>query len=124
MTFFTVINCIDGRVQLPVINHIMEKHDVEFVDSITEPGPVKYLSEKPASRTSRSILERLDLSIEKHDSRGIAIVAHYDCGGNPVDKEIQIDQLHRSAVFIKSQYSNLALYKIWVDSSWKVHIID
>ena len=39
MTFFTVINCIDGRIQLPVIQYLQQKYNVEFIDSITEVGP-------------------------------------------------------------------------------------
>ena len=44
-TFFTAINCMDGRVQLPVIKYVQEKFDILFVDMITEPGPILYLSE-------------------------------------------------------------------------------
>ena len=44
MTFFTVINCMDGRVQLPVINYLKQKFNVEFIDTITEVGPNKIIA--------------------------------------------------------------------------------
>ncbi len=43
--FGTVLNCIDGRVQIPVTNWLKENFDVDYVDLITEPGIDKVLSE-------------------------------------------------------------------------------
>ena len=45
MKFYTVINCMDGRVQLPVIKYLQKRFNVEYVDSITEAGPNLVLSE-------------------------------------------------------------------------------
>lgn len=45
MSFCTAINCMDGRVQLPVINFLMRRFSVEYVDSVTDAGPVKILAE-------------------------------------------------------------------------------
>ena len=39
MSFCTVVNCMDGRVQLPVIRYLQERFEVPYVDSITEVGP-------------------------------------------------------------------------------------
>ena len=44
-SFGTVLNCIDGRTQIPVINWIKENFNVEYVDLITEPGMDKIVSE-------------------------------------------------------------------------------
>ena len=38
MCFCTAVNCMDGRVQLPVTSYLQERFNVEHVDSITEPG--------------------------------------------------------------------------------------
>ncbi len=43
--FATAINCIDGRIQEPVIKYIQTTYGIDFVDLITEPGPNKILSE-------------------------------------------------------------------------------
>jgi len=66
MSFFTVINCMDGRVQLPVIEYIQKRFRVDYVDSVTEPGPIKYLADQQDSSTTKSILDRVKISLERH----------------------------------------------------------
>ncbi len=43
--FATAINCMDGRVQIPAIEWLKRRHQIDYVDMITEPGPNKILSE-------------------------------------------------------------------------------
>jgi len=43
--FVTVINCIDGRVQKPVINKFQKDYNADYIDMITEPGPNLILAE-------------------------------------------------------------------------------
>jgi hypothetical protein len=88
-TFCTAVNCIDGRTQLPIINWLSTRFDVEQVDLITEVSPVKELVLDSESAMAASINKRVDVSIRAHDSRGLAIVAHNDCAGNPVPDEEQ-----------------------------------
>ncbi|MEN6292607.1 MAG: carbonic anhydrase [Methanobacterium sp.] len=45
MTFATCLNCIDGRVQLPVINWIMKNYNVKYVDMITKAGMDGFLAD-------------------------------------------------------------------------------
>jgi hypothetical protein len=53
--FITVINCMDGRVQLPVIEWLKKNYKADFIDTITEPGPNKILSE----RKNRFLIESI-----------------------------------------------------------------
>ena len=92
MSFCTVINCMDGRTQIPVNNYMIGLLDVDYVDTITEPGPVKILSELQDSDLARSILSRVDISTNKHGSKCIALIAHHDCAGNPLAEEQQKEQ--------------------------------
>ena len=69
MIFCTAVNCMDGRVQLPVINYLKERFSANHVDMITEPGPNRILSELSASMIVNSIISRIDMSIQKHSSR-------------------------------------------------------
>ena len=69
--FCTAINCMDGRVQLPVIKFLMEEMKADYVDNITEPGPIKILAER-GERVS-AIRDRVDISVKKHGSRYIAV---------------------------------------------------
>jgi hypothetical protein len=44
--FVTTLNCIDGRVQLPVIRWIMAYYEVKYTDMITAPGMDGILADK------------------------------------------------------------------------------
>jgi len=121
MAFCTAINCMDGRVQLPVIEYLMKRLDVEYVDSITEPAPVKILSEQTDLVLLNSIFKRVSISIEKHGSRTIAIIAHVDCAGNPVDDDIHKKQLKDAAQTLQENFSGTEIVTLWIDANWDVH---
>ncbi len=121
MRFCTVINCMDGRVQLPVIHYLRKRWDAEYVDSITEPGPNLILAEHNDSPAAQSILNKIAISVEKHHSRGIAVVGHYDCAGNPAPKEDQIIHIQKAVRFLRRHNENLPVIGLWVDHNWEVH---
>ncbi len=118
--FATAINCIDGRTQLPVIEYLKSKFGVDYVDVITEPAPARIIAEAKSDIKLDSIRERLKISQEKHGSLHLAVVAHHDCAGNPVDKGIQLEQVQRSLRTIRSWIFKGALLGLWVDENWKV----
>jgi len=120
MSFCTAINCMDGRTQLPVNVYLREQLDVDYVDTITEPGPVRILAEEPDGETTKSILRRIDVSVKKHGSQCIAVVAHYDCTGNPAAEAEQRGQLDLAVRFIAAQYPGVRVLGLWVDSDWAV----
>lgn len=120
MSFYTAINCIDGRVQLPVINYLMKRFNVLYIDSVTEPGPVRILDEQADTALINQIVKRVEISVNKHKSIGIAIAAHYDCAGNPVLKNEQLKQLDSSVSYIKKLFPNMPVLGLWVDENWKV----
>ena len=123
MRFCTVINCMDGRVQMPVIRYLQNRFNADYVDSITEAGPDLILSETKDTIAVKTILDRLEISIEKHHSVGIAIVGHHDCAGNPVLKKDHITHIETAVDFLHQQYENLEIIGLWVDASWEVHEI-
>lgn len=118
MLFCTAINCMDGRTQLPVNEYLRRELDVEFVDTITEAGPVRILAEQQDSKEAHSILSRINISVGKHGSKTIAIVAHHDCAGNPLEKAEQLIQLESATKWISSKYPEVQIIGLWVDSSW------
>ena len=120
MKFCTVINCMDGRVQLPVITFLQKRFNAKYVDSITEPGPNLILSKQTDSYLVESILTRLKISVEKHKSVGVAVVGHYDCAGNPAKKDEQIQHVEESIRLIRQQYKELEIIGLWVDENWEV----
>ncbi len=112
--FCTAINCMDGRMQLTVINYLQKRFDAIHVDMITEPGPNKILAEGANSATVASIQRRIDISIKKHNSVGIGIVGHEDCGGNPAGKSEQFEQLKAARNFLQETYPTLPSIALWV----------
>jgi len=121
--FATVLNCIDGRVQLPVLEEVRSAFGVAYVDSITEAGIVKYLSDEIKSDQTRSILDRIEISVSKHGSQSIAVAAHYDCAGNPVDEDNQKVQLHQAVEFLKTQFPACEVICLWVGNDWAARCI-
>ena len=123
MKFVTAINCMDGRVQLPAIEWLKNKYNAEYIDMITEPGPIKTLDEDKNSCLVESIKNRIDVSVNKHLSRVIAIIGHYDCAGNPVEKEIQIKQIENSIKKVSSWNFNADIIGLWIDENWEVSVL-
>ena len=120
-SFATVINCMDGRVQEPVIGWMKGTYGVQYVDDITEPGPIAMLSSESDPAALESMRRRVDISVNQHGSHTVAIVAHYDCAGNPVCKEDQLVQLATAIDRVKSWGFDIDVLGLWVDESWQVH---
>ena len=120
MSFCTVINCMEGRIQLPVIEYLKGRFGVDYVDSITEPGPNLVLAQQTDMDIVKSIFSRLKISIERHASVGIAIAGHYNCAGNPASKEEQTEHTIEAIRCIKREYSELEVIGLWINENWKV----
>ncbi len=118
--FVTAINCMDGRVQIPVIDWMKKHTNADFVDMITEPGPNKILAENKDLGGIQSLKKRVEISITKHASSQIAVVGHFDCAGNPVDKTIQLKQLKAAAQIIQTWGFQVPVVGLWVDDHWIV----
>jgi len=119
--FATAINCMDGRVQLPVIKYLIEKYSVDYVDIITEPGPNKIICECNDAEIIDSIKKRVELSVDKHGSKIVAISGHHDCAGNPQKKGIQLKQLNSAIKVVKSWNLNVQIIGLWINDNWKVN---
>jgi len=85
--FGTAINCIDGRTQEPVIDFMKQKYGIDGVDMVTFPGVDGVVSSLGNFNTISLIRNAVAISVEKHGSRIIAVVGHFDCAGNPGNRE-------------------------------------
>lgn len=117
--FGTAINCMDGRVQIPVIEWMKENYDLDFVDVITEPGPDAVMSSGNVMSVA-SIRSRIEISIGRHGSGVVAIVGHHDCAGNQVSREIHLDQIERSVQVIRGWGMPVEVVGLWVNEDWHV----
>ena len=120
MSFCTAVNCIDGRVQQPVTEFLRSRSNVCYVDMVTEAGPVGAISDPFDSEISDSIFRRVQISIDAHDSKVVAVVAHADCAGNPVDDDRQRTQLNDSARGLAEIFGSVTVLGLWVDGDGAV----
>jgi hypothetical protein len=121
--FGTAINCMDGRVQLPVINWMMEKYHLDFIDMITEPGADKVLGVGTYNQME-TIKTKSLISVEKHGSKVIIIAGHDDCAGNPVTPEEH--KTHLLKALEKVRAWKLPVEKIvavWINKDWKIEVV-
>jgi len=121
-TFATAINCMDGRAQDPVARWMRQHLGVEYVDTITEPGPDRVMT-LGSPEGLESIRTRVLVSVEKHRSRAVAICAHHDCAGNPVSRESHRDQLRECVRIIQSWKLPVRVLALWVNEHWTVEVV-
>lgn len=118
--FGTAINCMDGRVQIPVTNWLRSQYGVDYVDMVTEPGPVRFLAEGKDPWVSASIQRRLEISVHHHRSEVVAIAGHHDCAGNPVPKKTQLEQILAAIKTVEGWNFKARVVGLWVDENWEV----
>ena len=120
--FACAINCMDGRTQEPVTRYLKEKLGVDYVDEVTEPGPIKHLVEGTPAWVE-NIKCCCDISVIKHNAKAVAIIGHHDCAGNPQPKEVQLTQIRESVGKVRAWYPEIPIYGLWVDENWQVNEI-
>ncbi|WBB51538.1 hypothetical protein O3597_14150 [Verrucosispora sp. WMMA2044] len=81
--FATLLSCIDGRIQRPLDEWVRRHLDVEYLDTITEPGPEAVLATTGEARLD-ALLAKVRVSQRAHGSATLVVAAHSDCAGNPV----------------------------------------
>lgn len=124
LIFGTAINCMDGRTQLPVLEWMKKNYDVEYVDMITEAGPDKIVGDCVSAEKLESIKFKIGISVNKHGSKVVAVVAHHDCAGNPVSKEKHLECIKKCIEIIKSWgFSGVEVIGLWVNDEWKVECV-
>ena len=119
--FGSVLNCMDGRVQRKVSDYLVATFGVRFVDTITAPGIVRHL----AAQTPRTdqILEDLRISLDKHGSTHIGVVAHTECAGNPTADKTQKEQVRDAMARLMETFPDTQVVGIWVNERWIVERI-
>lgn len=117
-TFATAINCIDGRVQSPVADHIKNKYGVDFVDMITVPGADKELCQHGDSAVQESIKKYTGISVNKHNSALIAVCGHHDCAGNPVDRDTHMAEIRDDVELVRSWGFGVKVIGLWINENW------
>ncbi|HDS29131.1 MAG TPA: hypothetical protein ENN96_01460 [Candidatus Acetothermia bacterium] len=124
MGFCTVIDCMDGRVQRSVLEYMTARFGVPYVDTVTAPGPNGILSRRDDAAALQAILRCVDVSIRKHNTVGVAVVGHYDCGGNPGDRSHQDADTREAVRYLREKYPHMVVIGLWVDASQNVEELE
>ena len=126
-TFFTVVGCMDGRVQASVAEFGREKFEADYPDTITEAGIVGLISNNPEQKFVENLEFKLWVSIEKHHSKGILVDGHQECAGNPVDDERHKEDVRKSVEFIRELIEDkvpvTGVFVVRDGDSWKAEEI-
>jgi hypothetical protein len=121
MKFGTVINCMDGRVQFPVMDYLRTHFDLEYFDAANEAGPLKILTDRSDTCSLTSLKDKIRISLEAHGSRFIAVVGHHDCAGNPVSRSTQEKQIKEALTYLRKGYGEDITYVgLYVNDHWEV----
>lgn len=116
----TCLNCMDGRVQLPVLQWIKANYQVDYVDVITEAGMDAVLS---GQKDISEILRSIAISVNVNKSIRLFVVGHNDCRGNPVGEDVHRQQIMDSVVRLKSHWPGQEIVGLWVNDSWSVEVV-
>jgi len=119
--FVTCLNCMDGRVQKPVIEWLTKTYLAEHIDMITEAGMDGFLVNM--NRLPAELRNKIDISLQKHGSGQIFIVSHYDCGGHAVDEITHRKHTLIAVDKIKMLYPECKVYGLWISEAWEVEQI-
>jgi hypothetical protein len=83
-----------------------QNSNIDGVDMVTFPGVDGIFSNEDHSEEIALIRRAVSISIQKHGSKIIAIVGHYDCAGNPGAREYHYMHIRK------------AMHEV---SSWDLH---
>jgi len=119
-SFCTAANCMDGRVQIPVIKYLQDRMGVAYVDMITGDGPVRSLGGTADPRMKAALLRRIGVSVRAHESRAVAVVAHADCAANQVPDEQQRRELAVAVEEVARAFPAATVLGLWIDERWEV----
>jgi hypothetical protein len=120
--FGTAINCIDGRVQIPVITWMREMLSLVYVDLVTQPGADGVLA-RDAGLAEQMIRPRVELSVNRHASPVVVVAGHYDCLANPVDEAEHRANLVTAIATLQTWELKVKLLALWVNQAWQVEVI-
>lgn len=112
----TVINCIDGEVQIPAIEFLKHTWKVQWVDVITEAAPEKILSEGTDAKSIAHLLDNLKASFANQAEKRVAVAAHAGCTSNGIDEVEKKEMLRKSIGYLNQQIPGIQAVGIWIDS--------
>ena len=116
----TCLNCMDGRVQLPVLAWIKANYPVNFVDVITEAGMDGVLAKQ---KDISEVLRSIKVSVNVNKSTRLFIVGHYDCRGNPANEKHHREDVADGVKRLRQLWPDQEVVGLWVNDQWQVELV-
>ncbi len=113
----TCLNCMDGRVQLPVLTWIRSNYPVDFVDVVTEAGMDGVLAKQ---EDISEVLRSIKVSVNINKSTHLFVVGHHDCRGNPVGEKDHHTQIIEAVNRLKALWPAQEVTGLWVNDHWSI----
>ena len=107
------------RIGFVIKDYMKLNYGVDYVDMVTEPGPNKILADDTAEETVENIKKRVEVSVHHHGAKVVAIVGHFGCAGNPVEKAEQIEHLREAKKTFEMFKFPVEVILLWVAGDWK-----
>ena len=111
--FCTAVTCMDGRIQESVASFLRDHFQAQWVDTVTEAGPVGALAEGVSS-TVESVNYRVGISINAHASVGIGVIAHESCAAVAGGQLEQAPLALASAQSLRAEFPGVKVIALWV----------
>jgi hypothetical protein len=124
--FATAITCIDGRTQTPVSEWVKQNAHADYVDTITWPGAdneLSMLSAAPQEAFINEVRRVLEISVNAHGSRFVAIAGHYDCAAFPADRWRHIAAIQNAIEVIARWGLPVRVVGLWVNEHWQIEVV-
>lgn len=113
-TFCTAVTCMDGRIQESVTAYLRNYFKTQWVDMVSEAGPVSSIASGEPTIT-KAVISRVQLSIKAHSSCGIALIAHEDCAAIPGDMEAKTPITLEAARRLRIQFPGMEVIALWAN---------
>ena len=120
----TIINCMDGTIQLPAIDFAKKLWKVNRIDVITDVAPEKILSEKKDQKTIERICQNIEASLCDQHTKRLAIVSHSTCDINKASDSSKKEMLQKAISYLKAKYTDIEVVGIWFDGNIKASLIE
>jgi hypothetical protein len=114
---------MDGRIQESVASFLRDYYNAQWVDTVTEAGPVGKLSEGNP-QTMRAVCERVSISVEMHASAGIGVVAHEGCAAVPLSREEQIPMALNTAERLRKKFHEMEVIALYAKLNGEVELLE
>lgn len=121
-TFGTAINCIDGRVQEPVTAWVKARFGVDYVDTVTAPGPDGMLTQG-APHAIDLIRDHVRVSQEAHHSGVLVVAGHFGCAGHPVSPDEHIAAIRAAAATAEGWGMPMRVIGLWVNEGGQIEVV-